>query len=96
LHPDLFSLRFNSRYAVENAYRAIQNAERAEDFKGKVCVSRRVNEIDVVRACPRARLCLFLWWPVERNGGGLDRDATGALGWEKVGDGRTFVDIYIR
>src|SRR5258705_3136833 len=48
LAPDGFRLRLHAGDRVENADRAVQNAQGALDFHGEIHVARRINNVDAV------------------------------------------------
>lgn len=49
LGPDFLGLCLDARDAIENADGTIEDPKRSEDFKRKVCVTRSVDEVDVMR-----------------------------------------------
>ena len=55
LAPDGFGLRLDALVGVENAYRAVEHAQRALDFDGEVDVARGVDDVEALVVPDRGR-----------------------------------------
>ena len=80
LTPDGFALRFDALARAENDDAAVENAERAFDFRGEIDVSGRVDEIKDVSV------------PVESYARGVNGNSAFAFFRVKVGDRSSRVD----
>ena len=90
LPPDCFTLRFHALASIEHDDSAVQHAQTSFHFRGKVHVSRRVDEVDgCVDLFAIDERCL----PVRLRRGGRDGDAAFALLFHPVHGGRSFVHL---
>ena len=83
LPPDGFRLRLHAGHGIENSHAAVQDAQRALHFDGKVHVTRRINDIDQVG--------LIVTLPARRGGRRGNGDPALALLLHPVHRGRAFV-----
>src|SRR5207248_352433 len=105
LAPDFFRLRLHAVHGVKQSDSAVEDAERALDFRGEIHVAGRINDVDA-NVFPGTRSCsggdgdttlLLLLHPVHGGGAFMDfTDAMGAAGVKEDAFGRgglTGIDV---
>jgi hypothetical protein len=81
LSPYRFRLGFHSRYGIENYYAAIQDAQTALHFGGKVNMTRRIDDVNLAIS------------PETGNGRSRDGDPPLSFLLHPIGHGRPVVHI---